>query len=94
MSRRARTHPGQHREEPQDRQKNPTIRRALHKSYKCGERRRSEDCEKKGVVQPAERLRIYEAELDEHAEREVREEKGHRGVEDQNVFFRVIHNGL
>src|SRR5215210_6814456 len=70
-------------EESQDRQQGPAVGCALQKSDADRDGSRSEDREKEGVVEPAERFRIHDAKLYEHAERKVREKEDQRDVEDQ-----------
>ena len=53
------------------------------KADECGPGSEDEDRKEKGVVEPAERLGVHGADLDEQAQHEVQEEQDNRGVEDQ-----------
>ncbi len=71
----------QHDKEGEDREQKPTIGCPQEESGERGSHSGDEYYEEKGVVKPAERLRVHDAELDEQAQREVQEEQDRGGVE-------------
>ncbi len=74
---------GQNDEEGEDRDERPAEGRPREETGERGGSGGDEDREEEGVVEPAERLRIHDAELDEQAQREVQEEYGRGGEEDR-----------
>jgi hypothetical protein len=65
----------QNGEENQRRQERPPVRRPLREAHRHGDDRRNEDGKEQGMVQPAERLGVHEADLHEQTQHEVRQEK-------------------
>ena len=93
MPYRPRPDPRQDHVECQDGQERPAVWRPLQEAHADGERRRGEDREEEGVVQPAEGLGVYDPELHEDAKGEVGQEKRSRGVEDYEVLLGSIPGG-
>ncbi len=84
----------QHDEEGEDREEEPTTGCPREESGERGSRGGDKDYEEKGVVKPAERLRVHDAKLDEQAQYEVQEKKDRGGEEDRgrNIYQEVKHS--
>ena len=62
---------GQYDKEDENREQEPTVGCSREKSGECASRGGDEDHKEQGVMKPAERLRVHDAELDEQTQREV-----------------------
>ena len=84
MSEGARPDVRQHDKEGQHREQEPTIGRPREKADERGSGGGDEDRKEKGMMKPAERLRIHHAKLDEQAQREVQQEQYRGSIEGQS----------
>ena len=74
----------QHDKEGEHREQEPTRGRPREKAGERGSGGGDEDRKEKGMMKPAERLRIHHAKLDEQAQREVQQEQYRGSVEGQS----------
>ena len=79
----ARANVGQNGEEDENREECPAVGRPPEKAGERGCGGGDKDREEQGVVEPAERLRVHDAELNEQTEGKVQDEQDRGGVEDQ-----------
>lgn len=80
----ARPNARQNGEDGEDREEHPAVGRIREEACEHGRRRGDEGGEEEGVVEPAERLRVNYAELDEDAQGEIQDKQDGGGEEDQS----------
>ena len=74
----------QHDKEGEHREQEPTIGCPRDKAHERSSGGGDEDRKEKGMMKPAERLRIHHAKLDEQAQREVQQEQYRGSIEGQS----------